>query len=411
MKTLIIAPFSPYPLVFGGAIRLYHLIKMFAATSEVTLVAYRIWNVDDASVRHLESICKKVVMVDEAPLETRPKWQLQLRGMVGPKTFQYHSFYSREFQQALDRVTAQERFDTIVVEQSQMAYFQHRQPGALHILDLQNIEYELLERRVQVQRNPLKRAALALEAIKFKRAELALCRQFDMVFTPSDRERDHLRRLLAPIPVETLANSIDPDFFALRPLQPLANQITFIGTTHVDANRDGLCYFMDEMFPLIEAKVPDVHFSIVGGKPPADVRAFGQRPNVTVTGFVDDVRPYMAAAKALVVPLRSGGGTRLKIMEGLSFGVPTVSTSVGAEGISVVDGEHILLGDTPEAFAAHIVRVLNDEALQQRLRIQGRQLVEETYSWQAVGRTLQRYLQAAPGRPSAGWQPSQLRSQ
>jgi polysaccharide biosynthesis protein PslH len=392
MKTLIIAPFSPYPLVFGGAIRLYHVIKMFAAISDVTVLAYNTVKDKASSIRHLETICERAILVDDAPLETQKKWLLQARGLLGPKSFQYHSFYTRRFQREIDSLLAAHTYDYIVVEQSQMGFFRCRQPGAIHVLDLQNIEYELLERRAKVQSNPVKGFALAVEATKFKRQELAISEQYDLVFTPSEREAMHLRKILKTPRVECLANSIDPDFFARRSEQPTANEIAFVGTTHVDANRDGLIYFMEQVFPLIEQQVPDVHFSIVGGKPPAEIRAFAQRPNVEVTGFVDDVRPYMARAKALVVPLRSGGGTRLKILEGLSFGVPTVSTSVGAEGIDLTDGRDILIGDTPQAFADRVVQTLTDEALCRRLADSGRRLVEAHYSWQAVGRQLATYL-------------------
>ncbi len=398
MKTLIIAPFSPYPLVFGGAIRLYHVIKMFAAISDVTVLAYNTVKDKAASERHLETFCERATLVDGAPLETKPKWLLQARGLLGPKSFQYHSFYTRHFQREIDAALAAQRFDYIVVEQSQMGFFRCRQPGAVHILDLQNIEYELLERRARVQSNPVKGLALAVEATKFRRQELEIAERYDLVFTPSEREAAQLRRILRAPRVECLANSIDPDFFALRAEQPTANEIAFVGTTHVDANRDGLIYFMEQVFPLIERRVPDVHFSIVGGKPPAEIRAYGERPNVEVTGFVDDVRPYMARAKALVVPLRSGGGTRLKILEGLSFGVPTVSTSIGAEGIDLTDGKEILIGDTPEIFAERVVQLLTDEALCRRVAAAGRRLVEERYSWQAVGRQLAVYLDEVSGR-------------
>lgn len=398
MKTLIIAPFSPYPLVFGGAIRLYHVIKMFAALSDVTVLAYNTVKDKASSIRHLQTFCERAILVDGAPLETRRKWVLQARGLLGTKSFQYHSFYTPDFQREIDALLAANTFDYIVVEQSQMGFFRCRQPGALHILDLQNIEYELLERRARVQSNPVKGFALGLEAARFKTQELAIAEQYDLVFTPSEREAAHLQTMLKGPGVACLPNSIDPDFFARRSAEPATNELAFVGTTHVDANRDGLIYFMEQVFPLIEREVPDVHFSIVGGKPPLEIKAFGERPNVEVTGFVDDVRPYMARAKALVVPLRSGGGTRLKILEGLSFGVPTVSTSVGAEGINLTDGVDILIGDTPEQFAAQVVQLLKNEALGHRLANAGRRLVEEQYSWQAVGRSLEHMLATAARR-------------
>lgn len=392
MKTLIVSPFSPYPLVFGGAIRLYNLVRMFTDLSETTLLSYASWSDGSDVMGHLESICHKVIMVDAKP---KPTGRLRVRSLLSPHSFQYHSHYAPRFQVVINDLLRRERFDCIVIEQTQMAYFHYGQPGALRILDMQNIEHELLLRRASVEKSLPKRAGLWLEGLKFRREELALCKDFDLIFTPSNRERDVLRQLGGMPPIESLPNSIDPDFFGLRAGAPTGNEITFIGTTHVDANRDGLIYFMEEIFPLIEQCVPDLTLKIVGGSPPPQIAAYGQRPNVEVTGYVKDVRDYMARSKALIVPLRSGGGTRLKILEGLSYGVPTVSTSIGAEGLALKDGEQILLGDTPQRFADQVVRLLGDAALQERLRLAGRVAAEEGYSWRAVGQQLQRYLDTA----------------
>jgi polysaccharide biosynthesis protein PslH len=400
MKSLLLMPYSPYPLVFGGAIRAYHVIKMFAAISDVTLVGYRSWHDDGSAEQHLRTICKHVHMVDGPPTENGPKWVLQVRGTLGPQTFQYHAMYSDELQQLIDEALLRDQYDYIVFEQSQMAYFRARQPGALHIVDLQNIEYELLERRVEVQKNPVKRAALALEAVKYKRDELQIYRDADLIFTPSERERDILREQPGVRRVELLPNCIDTAFFAQREQEPAGNEIAFVGTTHVDANRDGVNYFVGEVFPLIEQRVPDIKLWIVGGTPPPEIRAYDERPNITVTGFVDDVRDYMAKAKVMVVPLLAGGGTRLKILEGLSYGVPTVSTSIGAEGIDVTHEQDILLADDAQRFADEVVRLLGDAELRRKLAQNGRRLVDQQYSWQAVGRSLRGYLSEA-ARPSS----------
>ncbi len=392
MKTLIVSPFSPYPLVFGGAIRLYHLVKMFATFSETTLLAYASWSDGEDVQAHLEQICQRAILVNGKPT---PSGRLRARSLLSARSFQYHSHYTPHFQRRIDELLRHERFDCIVIEQTQMGYFRYDQPGALRILDMQNIEHELLLRRASVEQNLPKRAGLWVEGVKFRREELALCKNFDLIFTPSERERDVLRKLGGMPPVESLPNSIDPEFFPLRVGAPAGNEITFIGTTHVDANRDGLIYFMEEIFPLIERRVPDLTLKIVGGSPPPEIVAYGRRPNVEVTGYVKDVRDYMARAKVLVVPLRSGGGTRLKILEGLSYGVPTVSTSIGAEGLALKDGEQILLGDTPQRFADQVVRLLGDAALQERLRLAGRVAAEEGYSWRAVGQQLQRHLDVA----------------
>ncbi|MCX7789916.1 MAG: glycosyltransferase family 4 protein, partial [Chloroflexaceae bacterium] len=340
-------------------------------------------------------------MLDGPPVDVRQKWLLQARGTFGPRTFQYYAFYSPALQALIDRALREERYDYIVVEQSQMAYFAARQAGAMHILDLHNIEYELLARRARVQRSPGRRLALTLEAIKFRRDEQRLYREFDLIFAPSARECATLRALPGMPTVAVAPNCIDVDHFALQTVEPAANEIVFVGSVHVDANRDAVNYFVQEVLPLIEAQVPDAHLSIVGGNPPPEIRAYGQRRNITVTGFVDDVREYMARARVMIAPFRSGGGTRLKILESMSSGLPVVATSIGAEGLDVVDGRDLLLADDSRAFAAAVVRLLRDGALRRQVIANGRRLVAERYSWQAVFQQVRSCLPEPPRRVTA----------
>jgi glycosyltransferase involved in cell wall biosynthesis len=393
VNTLFVSPFSPYPLVFGGAIRLYHLMRMFREFSAVSLIAQASWMDDERDVmEHLGSFCDDLAIVDTATGSTSG---LRARSLLGSHSFQHIAYRSARFQRRLDEMLERTSYDCIVVEMTPMAQYDLRGADALRLLDMQNIEHELVRRRASVADGRIRRAALELEWRKVRREELAACRRFDLTFVPSERERDIVQEFVPDRAVVAMPNSIDPDHFGLRSSLPRTNEIAFVGATHVDANRDGLKYFMEAVFPLIEARVPDVHFTIAGGDPPPEIKAYGARPNVDVTGYVPDVRPYLAQAKALVVPLRSGGGTRLKILEGMCVGVPTVSTSIGAEGLELTDGVHLLLADDPHTFADQVVRLLSDERLQRDLGTDGRAVVEERYSWRAVGVMAQREVEAA----------------
>jgi glycosyltransferase involved in cell wall biosynthesis len=274
----------------------------------------------------------------------------------------------------------------------------------LRVLDLPNIEHELVERRAATA-SGLRRLALSWEALKVRREEKAATAKFDLLLTTSDREQGIVSGWKHQARVETVPNAIDAEHFAFSPRpEPAAHHLVFIGTTHVDANRDGLRYFMNEIHPLLVDELPDVAVSIVGGAPPAEIRAYAERPNVTVTGYVKDVRDYMARADALIVPLRSGGGTRLKILEGLSFGVPTISTTVGAEGLDLEPGRHIMIGDTAADFARAALAVLTDGSLRRHLSEQGRQFVAERYDWPVVGSRLRDILATSAAAKRAGAQ-------
>jgi polysaccharide biosynthesis protein PslH len=402
MNTLVVAPFLPYPLIFGGAIRLYHMIRMLSEFSEVTLLSYRSSDDEDAP-RHLEAFCRRVVISDTKPPSSTLR---RARSLVSRHSYQVLSHRSADMQRTLDALVAEDHYDLILVELTPMGAFR-LPPQVLKILDMQNIEHELVQRRAEVADSTMRRALLGLEARKVRHEEIRICSTFDLILTTSDRETEIIRSWGMPH-VETMVNTIDTAYFTPPEEQRDAPaRLAFVGTTHVDANRDGLVYFMREVFPLIREQVPGLEFDIVGGSPPPDIRAFGEIPGVTVTGFVSDVRDYMVHAAALVVPLRSGGGTRLKILEGLSFGVPTISTSVGAEGLGLVDGEHILLGDDPRSFADAVISVLGDPDLRHRLRTAGRRFVEQHYDWKTQAGRMRSVIEAAlagprPATPEAG---------
>jgi polysaccharide biosynthesis protein PslH len=387
MQTLVVTPWMPYPLVFGGAIRTYHMLRMLASFSEVTLLSYgNLGEVEAAE--HLETFCRRVVVLPSPRVDAIRR----ARSLLSRHSFQYLTYRSDEFQRRLDDLAAETAFDVVQVDMTPMGQFDVP-ANALHVLNLHNIEHELVERRSAVTENLARRAALSIEAGKVRKEELDLVGRFDLVLTTSERETEIVRSWPIDAQVETLVNTVDTTYFEAPPGSPQErHRLVFVGTTHVDANRDGLMYFMNDIFPLIRERVPDTEFEIIGGGRPRDVDELSALAGVSFTGFVPDVRDPMARATAFVVPLRSGGGTRLKILEALSFGLPTVSTSIGAEGLGLVDGEHLLLADDPHEFADATTRVLRDEELRRRLAANGRRFVVANYDWHTQVSRLEKLL-------------------
>lgn len=394
MRTLFVAPFSPYPLVFGGAIRLYNLIQACRDFSSVGLLSFESWSESQADVEsHLARLCDSVVFVPSAG--PRQVIGRKAKSLLSPRSFQHLRYASPRFQEALDRELRHSRYDCVIVEMTPMAQYRFDAPGAVRILDLQNLEYELVRRRAAHGGLGPRRLALESEWRKLQREEVRSVQGFDTVFTPSEHEREILSALVPGQRIVTVPNTIDPDRFRAEPRNPSECHLTFVGATHVDANRDGVLWFARSVLPLIEERLPHVRFSIVGGDPPSAIRALADRPNIEVTGFVDDVGPYLASATLIVVPLRSGGGTRLKILEALAAGAPTVSTSVGAEGLDLRDGTEIAIADDPTAFADAVVQILSSPERQRQLGEAGREAVVRQYSWQSISARLQAEIEHA----------------
>jgi glycosyltransferase involved in cell wall biosynthesis len=212
-------------------------------------------------------------------------------------------------------------------------------------------------------------------------------RRADLTLTVSAADAGHLRSL-APEQADhilTVPIGVDTEYFKPITLSPADQTLLFIGTLYWPPNVDSLRYFCREILPRIRTDVPEVCLNIVGVRPTAAVCALAADPAVTVIGNVPDVRPCAAKCGAFVVPLRWGSGMRVKILNAMAMGLPVISTTVGAEGIDVTDGEDILLADDPAAFAAAVVRVLNEPGLGKRVGAAARRLMETHYAWEVIG--------------------------
>jgi sugar transferase (PEP-CTERM/EpsH1 system associated) len=399
LEILVVAPYPPYPPRFGGAARVFHLVRMLAREHRVTLACLASPG-QRAALGPLRDICAEV-HTEDYPAATRHKRWYQLRSLVA-RPFSYYLNYSPALAARVRRLLAERRFDLVQLEFGDAApYYSLPPPTVPWVLDEHNLEYRVLERSWQQARSPLRRLFNRSEARKVREAELAACRRARAVLTTSHVDRAALAPEVPGVPIRVVPNGVDTSFFipGEEPEDPTA--IVFTGSIDYHPNTDGVLHFCADILPRIHARAPDAVFTVVGKDPPASVRALAG-PRVVVTGEVPDVRPWMQRAAVFVVPLRVGGGTRLKILEALACGRAVVSTSLGCEGIDVTPGDDILVADTPADFAAAVLRCLRDPALRARLGARGRALVERRYRWDAIGDDLIAFYRTlvGAGRPA-----------
>ena len=252
--------------------------------------------------------------------------------------------------------------------------------SALVVLDEHNIEYELLYRMFRTEKSLTRRLYNGMEYLKFRHEEQQSWKQAGGCILTSEREEKILKAHLPNKPTITAPNGVDIDYFSPTTVPTKPNEIVFSGLMNYRPNIDGAQYLVREILPLLLAQHPDIHLTLVGMGAGDEIYELAD-PHVTVTGEVPDVRPYITQAAVVLVPLRMGSGTRLKVLEGLSMEKGIVSTSLGCEGIAVADGKHLLIADTPEAFAGAVTRLMRDPDLSSSLGKQGRTLVKEHYSW------------------------------
>jgi glycosyltransferase involved in cell wall biosynthesis len=252
-----------------------------------------------------------------------------------------------------------------------------------------SIESELLRHRARHIGNPLAAVYLRHQANLLERVERQICGQFDVNVMTSELDADRLRALVPNARTAAVPNGVDVDFF--RPTtanNEIDGRVVFLGPTYMFPNRDGVEFFLDSIWPSVVKHVPDASFHLLGKNSEADKMVFEKHPGVSCQGYVPDIRPHFAAAQCSVVPLRVGGGTRLKILDAWSMGKAVVSTSIGCEGLETVDGRNILIRDDAKGFADAVVQILSDAELRKRLGHEGRSTVENHYAWQIIGSRL-----------------------
>jgi len=249
-----------------------------------------------------------------------------------------------------------------------------------------NVEYIIWQRLCALETNPVKRALFEIEWRKLRASEAAACRRADLTIAVSEDDRERLEEIAPGIRAASIPTGVDTTYFSPNGFHEVPSRLVFSGSMDWHPNEDAVLHFVDTILPRIRAEVPDVSFTVVGRNPTARVRALAEQPGIFITGTVDDVRPSIAQGSVYVVPLRAGGGTRLKIFEALAMAKPVVSTTVGAEGLGLQPGRDYIAADDPGAFADGVVSLLRDPARRLALGGAGRTLVDTCYSWPTVAR-------------------------
>jgi polysaccharide biosynthesis protein PslH len=423
VNILILSPYPPYPPHGGGTMRIYQLIRGLAARHDVTCLTFAPDEAAERALEPLRSVGRVLTVRGPRPRGTlRRAWTT----LASPLPDMALRNASRAYTNALRQLLSAERFDIVQAESIEMAgYLQvvgrrSRAAGEYRsatcderpatLLDQFNAEYVLQKRAALTSlRGIVLQSAICnlqsmmrglagggyslVQWLKLAHYERRVMRAADAVASVSEEDRRTLLRLQPAARIGVVPNGVDTAHFSrvalvgerAGPLSLGANTLVFSGTLDFRPNIDAVAWFAREALPRIRAQRPDARLLVVGKRPAPALRALAEQGALTLTGEVPDARPYIAGAAVYVVPMRIGGGVRLKLLEALSLEAPVVSTSMGAEGVAGLrGGEHCLLADDPAAFAEATLRLLDHPMLGRRLGAAGRELARERYDWAAI---------------------------
>jgi len=395
VRILFLSQIVPYPPHGGVLQRGYNLVRELCRHCEVHLLAFVHPDVlptpeaVEESRRVLSGMCASVeyfsLWPKASPLHRAAGLTMSL---LSSQPFSVIAHRSRAFANRVDAFIRSGAIDLVHADTLALAPFVPATRSWPAALTHHNIESVLMRRRSEFERRPGARQFLAREAGKLERAERRHATQFDVNIVVSAHDDATLRQVAPGVVTAVVPNGVDTEYFTPHAVATSADLI-YTGGMNMFANRDAVMHFLDEIWPRVVAARPDARFVAVGQDPPPELKARAAADaRIVVTGYVPDVRPYVSAAAVYVVPLRVGGGTRLKVLDAMAGGKALVSTTIGCEGIEVTPGQHLLTADTPPAFAEAVLALLGDAGRRADLGRAARQLVETRYAWPAVGRQL-----------------------
>jgi glycosyltransferase involved in cell wall biosynthesis len=396
MRILWVKAGKLLPVDTGGRIRSYHLLRELAGRHDVTLLTYYAGARDEPYEREIAGIFPRAVTLSTQAPETAAGRALE----YGMKLWSSAPYAVTKFTtvQVRERVASLldgQRCDVAVCDFLSASLNFPAASATPVVLFQHNVESILWRRQAREERHPAKRVVFGLEAAKMARYESRTVARFAHVIAVSETDRQAMTAMTSPDRISVVPTGCDTSRFAPSGRPPSDELVLFVGSMDWEPNIDGIEYFCRAVWPRIRSARPEARFRIVGRNPgPSITRLAGA--DIEVTGSVPSVLEHLHEASVVVVPLRIGGGTRLKIYEAMAAGKAVVSTTIGAEGLDVHDGRDILLADDPDALAGAVIRLLVDGADRQRIETAALDLARR-YDWRNVSLDFERVLERAAG--------------
>ena len=397
----ILMIWSDYPSIHSGTqLPAFNIIKHLSKKNEITLLCFRQVKGESRQDTSLEQYCKVIETVDipiHQSLSYTYKTLHAIRNTFLPGNLLaknrcfFTPYYSAEMCRKFEYTLTQGKFDLIYTD-FVMAYLsQHAKlPKIAHVFDCLTKGYFEAYKNTQ---HLIPKVLRWLIYRKVKMDESMICKNFDAIIVVTQHEKDATSSLFPEADIRVIPNGVDCEYFTPWDEEEKAPSLVFVGEMSTLPNVEGILYFHKYIYGHIKREVPDVRLYVVGREPAKEVRQLTSDETVIVTGYVKDVRPYLAKSSVVVVPMISGRGIKNKVLEAMAMGKAVVTTSIGARGIDVTPGKNIIIADEPMVFARQVVELLNNEQLRRRIGNSARKLVESQYSWEKTASALNKLFE------------------
>lgn len=388
MNILFITTKCPLPTNDGHSLRSFNLLKQVAAEHKVRLLSFVKYQHEYNSIEELEEICHSVQLFDVPENKTKiALFKTLIFSLLKRKPFVVCKYDTLPMRQAIHENLTKNSIDIVHFDMLPLAVYLVEVHGQRTVLDEHNVESMLLKQRVNAETNQVKKWFFLNQQKMLEQFEQSVCRRVDYIVTCSREDKITLNSFAPDTPVEVVPNGVDTGFFAPdSTIHEEPYSMIFVGGLNWFPNLDALQWFDKMILPDILKEYPQAHLHIIGQQ--SDNVTWHNKESITCHGLVEDIRPYMAKASVFVVPLRVGGGTRLKILNAMSMGKAVASTTIGAEGLGVVSGENIVLADLEQSFSNAVKKLFSQLEYRKKLSNNGREYIAEYYQWDNIAKKL-----------------------
>ncbi|HEX6694049.1 MAG TPA: glycosyltransferase family 4 protein [Longimicrobiales bacterium] len=410
-KLLFLCQTYPYPPDGGVWIRSFNVLRLLAREFDVTMLAFeRAISDSDGFVVDAAEAAGRIAQLADTEVFAIPQRHSRLRflsdhlrSVITQRPFTRYLYRSAECRARLKQLLETQHFDVVHMDSMDLSDYLPLLDGLPVVCTHHNVESELLRRRSRIEDSRAVGAYMALQARLTLREEREWCARVALNVAVSPDDAAKLREIAPGSDVAVVPNGVDVSYFRPAPTEPGAS-LVFVGGANWFPNRDALEYFCHDILPLVRREHPDIPVHWVGAAREDDRKRFRDEFGVDLTGYVDDIRPLVHDAACYIVPIRVGGGSRLKILDAWAMGKAVVTTSTGCEGLAAEHEGNALIADTAEAFAAAVSRVVTDAALRRRLGESARHTAQQRYSWDAIGSSMIPLYHRVrrPGHPAKG---------
>ncbi len=386
MKVLMLTPYLPYPLVSGGQIRTYNLLKHLSKNHDITLFALIKNENERQYIKELKPYCQKIELFKR----TENPWALRNILLAGfsPYPFVVTRNLPLSMKSAVQEELKRTPYDLIHAETFYM--MPNIPPTNIPIIlaeqTIEYLGYQDYTKKAKAWLRPL----LSIDVGKIKYWERSFWKKADKLITMSEEDKNFIENeLKQKLNISVVANGVDLDFFSkVQKRLPKNPTVLFVGTFKWLPNIEAVEEIVKKIWPLIQAQLPSARLKIVGFSPTEKIKAYAADPTIEVLGGIEDIRDAFATAHVLLAPIRSGKGTRYKVLEAMITGTPVVATTLAVEGLELQNGQEVLIADTASDLATATVKLLKDAELQERLGRAGQQVVRHGYSWDIIAKDL-----------------------